>query len=300
MKKKILITGVTGFLGKNLVNALRRTGTNVFATAAHENKNLKINKMDFLIVKDVRKTINLAKPEVIYHTGGLVNLSRNYETYKNCFEANVIGTLNILESLRDNPPKKFIFVSTEEIYGNNKTPYKETQEADPPSGYSISKIAAEKLCMSYAKELGFKLIILRVGTMYGPGDRLSRLIPQIVMQATQNKTINLNLGLKKRDYVFIDDVVKALISSKNSVLPDSITVINIGGGKSYSLRRIVSLIISYTKSKSKVNYGVVAERAGEREEWLLDIKKALKVLHWEPKISMIEGLKKTVDFYCNS
>lgn len=297
MKNRILVTGSTGFLGKNLVDTLRKAGANVFATAAHENKNFKINKVDFLVVEDVKKTINLAKPEIIYHTGGLVNLSRDYETYKNCFEANVIGTLNVLESLRENPPRKFIFVSTEEVYGNNEIPYKETQEADPPSGYSVSKIAAEKLCISYAKELGFKLVILRVGTMYGPGDRPSRLIPQIIMKAMQNKPINLNLGLKKRDYVFIDDVVEALISSKDNGLSDIVTIVNIGGGKSYSLREIVSLIISYTKSKSDVNYGVIAERAGEVGEWLLNIEKASKLLHWEPKMFMIEGIKKTIDYY---
>ncbi|OGK30468.1 hypothetical protein A3F29_00495 [Candidatus Roizmanbacteria bacterium RIFCSPHIGHO2_12_FULL_33_9] len=296
MKNTILVTGATGFLGKNLVKALRREKADIYATSMHEDKNLKVYGADFLFPEKVRKTIDKVKPAIIYHIGGLVNLARDYGVYKNCLEINTIGTLNILEALRPNPPKKFIFISTEEVYGGNKIPYKETQEIDPPSGYSISKAAAEKLCILYAKELNFQLVIIRAGTMYGPGDKPHRLIPQIILRSLYNKPIDLNSGLKKRDYVFIEDIVRALILAKDVFMSDNINIFNIGGGKSYSLREIVSLIPSYTKSKSRVNYGSIPERLGEADEWLMDIRKASKLLGWGPGTPIEEGLRRTVDF----
>ena len=297
MKNKILITGASGFLGKNLVDALGREKIDIYATATHEEKSRGIYAMNFLNFKEVTQAMNKIKPSIVYHIGGLVNLSRDYEVYKKCIEINTIGTLNLLEALRENPPKKFIFISTEELYGGNKIPYRETQKIDPPSGYSISKAAAERLCMVYAKELKFQLIITRVVTMYGPGDKVHRLIPQIVMNSLTNKPINLNLGLKKRDYVFIEDVVRALISIRDITLPDNTNVINIGGGKSYSLREVIDYILSYTKSKSEVNYGLIPERFGEAGEWLLDIRKASKLLRWKPEISIEEGLRKTISYF---
>lgn len=297
MKNKILVTGATGFLGKSLVRALRENGTDVYASASKKNENLEIHSMNFSSLNQTKKTMDRIRPSVVYHTGGLVNLSREHEVYKNCLNVNTIGTLNVLESLRKNPPKKFIFISTEEVYGDNEVPYKEEQEVNPPSGYSISKSAAERLCILYAKELKFQLIIIRVGTMYGPGDKHNRLIPQIIMKALADKPIDLNLGLKKRDYIFIDDVTEALLRSKETALTNLIDIINIGGGKSYSLRELVGLILFYTKSKSKVSYGSIPERIGEADEWLLDIQKASELLNWQPKTSIKEGIRKTIKYF---
>lgn len=297
MRNTVLVTGASGFLGKSLIRALRQNGTHVYATASKKNQDLEIHSMDFLSLHQTKKTMDIIKPSIVYHIGGLVNLSREYEIYKNCLEINTIGTLNVLESLRENPPKKFVFISTEEVYGDNKVPYKEEQEVNPPSGYSISKSAAERLCILYAKELDFQLIITRIGTMYGPEDRLHRLIPQIILKSLKNEQINLNSGIKKRDYVFIKDVVKALIRLKDVALIDMINIINVGGGKSYSLREILDLIVSNTSSMSKVNYGVIPERIGEADEWLMDIQKASKLLNWQPKISIDEGIYKTIEYF---
>lgn len=291
------MTGATSFLGRRFLAYLSKQKVDVFATASGENKNLKIQKMNFLFPEEVKETISRARSSVIYHIGGLVNLSRDYEVYKNCLEINTIGTLNLLESLRDYPPKKFVFISTEEIYGNSNIPYTEESKVDPPSGYSISKLAAERLCMIYAKEFKFQLIIARIGTMYGPGDRIHRLIPQIIVRAINNKQIDLNSGLKKRDYVFIDDVVEALIRIKEATFNNGVNIINISGGRSYSLRKIVDLILSFAKSKSKVFYGQIPERLGEADEWLLDIHKASKLLNWQPKTTIGEGLRQTVDYF---
>lgn len=296
-KKRILITGATGFFGKNLTKRLGGDKDNIYLTSSHGDRKLDIFKLDLLDYKRLRSKIKEIKPQIIYHLGGLVNLSRDIKTAQKCIDINIKGTLNLLESLKEFIPDKFIYTSTEEVYGKGPIPYKEDQLPHPPSGYAISKIAIEHFCKNYAMELGFQTVINRIGTSYGPGDSLKRLIPQIIYKALKNENIPLNSGKKRRDYVYIDDVIDALVLEKEVNIKSKNEVINIGGGIAYSLIELVEIILSYTKSRSKLIVGVLPERALERKKWLLDITKARELLEWKPKTSFKAGLIKTINDY---
>lgn len=295
--RRILLTGATSFLGKHLYAKLNERGENVFATAGHEDKEQDIREMDLLNEEHVNNVVNDICPSIIYHLAALVNLSRDYRIAQECININIKGTLNLLESLRVVKPQMVVFISTEEVYGNGPIPYVEEQPLNPPSGYAISKMAGEWFCRMYARELGFKLIIPRIGTMYGPGDRVSRLIPQLIIKALNNVGIPLNSGRKKRDYIYIDDVVEFLTKILKIMSRDAFTVINIGGGISYTLLDLVSIVLKETQSSSKIAIGKIPERIGEVDEWLMDIKKANDILGWKPNISLEEGLKKTIRYY---
>ena len=297
MKNKILLTGATSFLGKNLLVKLKERDEDIFATASHENIEQNIIKMDLVRLDETKKVVKLINPSIVYHLAALVNLSREYNVAQQCIEINIKGTLNLLESFRITKPRIMVFISTEEVYGSGPIPYIEEQPLDPPSGYAISKIAGESLCRIYARELGFKLIILRVGTMYGPGDKDNRLIPQLIMKALKNEEIPVNTGMKKRDYVFIEDVVKSLTKVLDIKNIDTHTVINIGGGISYTLLDLVNIILEETQSNSNVARGKIPERIGEASEWLMNIGKANYILGWKPTVSLKVGLRKTIDYF---
>ena len=297
MKNKILLTGATSFLGKNLFAKLKVRDEDVFATSSRKSIEQNIIKMDLLNSEETIKVVKAINPSIVYHLAALVNLSRDYKVAAQCIEINIKGTLNLLESFRIAKPEIMVFISTEEVYGSSPIPYIEEQPLDPPSGYAISKVAGEYLCRIYARELGFKLIILRVGTMYGPGDRDSRFIPQLIVKALKNEEIPLNAGTKKRDYVFMEDVVKSLIKILDVKDMDIYTVINIGGGKSFTLLNLVNIILEETKSNSKVARGKIPERIGEASEWLMDIGKANSILGWKPTTSLEEGLIKTIAYF---
>lgn len=298
--KRILITGSTGFLGRHLANHLIAKGKDqIILTAAHEDKKLGVHKLDLTEISDLSKFIVKVRPDVIIHTAALVNLSRDFNTGIRCFEINAIGTYNLLEALRNYPPKLFVFTSTEEVYGQGKIPYDENQVPDPPSPYAVSKIAAEQLCRLSAYELNFKLIIFRIGTMYGPFQK-NRFIPNIIVNALNNKNIALNSGSKKRDYIYIKDAVEAITKVLSHKLTDKIKVINIGGGITYSLKDIVDRIIKKTESHSKIILGKLPDRIQEADEWLLDLRLAKKILNWQPKTSLDQGLMDTINFYRNN
>lgn len=297
MGNRILITGATGFLGRQLVKRLMMYKEMVYLTASHDLKNLNIHKANLTNLDELKKLIKEVKPTIVYHLGALVDLSRDFKVAQRCIEINIKGTLNLLEALNRYPPKLFIFLSTEEVYGQGTIPYQENQLVSPPSAYAISKVAGEHLTSIYAQELGFYSLILRVGTMYGPENSLSRFISQIILRALKNEDIAINSGKKKRDYIYVDDVVDALIAAKDAKLKDLTTIINLGGGRSYQLLDVVKKIIKKAKSKSKIMLGVLPDRSGEADMWLLDNSKARALLSWRPKTSLEKGLKQTVSYF---
>lgn len=284
--KRILVTGGTGFFGKNLIKRLEKDGYSV-----------SIFQLDLTHEREVRNFVRRVKPTTVYHLGAIVDLTRDFKTAKKCIDINIKGTLNLLESLRTNIPSRFIYTSSEEVYGDGPLPYREDQLPNPPSPYAISKIAAEQFARIYSQELRYSLFIFRIGTAYGPGQPFTRLIPQIIVKALKNEDIPLNSGRKKRDYIFIDDAMDALVLANNKDIKGSQVTINLGGGVRYSLKELVSKIIELTQSKSQVIYGAFPDRILEADEWLLDNRKALEILGWKPKTSLDDGLRQMIK-YC--
>ncbi|MBI5613912.1 GDP-mannose 4,6-dehydratase [Candidatus Gottesmanbacteria bacterium] len=285
-KKKYLVTGGTGFFGKNLLARLQRDRCIVHVLEA-----------DLMNEHDLRFEVGKFQPDIVYHLGAYVNLDRTYEVAKTCIDVNIRGTLNLLDSLVDTKFDRFIYSSTEEVYGDGELPFKESQLLYPPSFYAVSKVATEQLISIYSQMVGFKSIIFRVGTAYGNFLPKFRLIPQIVIKAIKNKDILLNSGLKKRDYIFIEDVVDAFILASDVNIKKQKSICNLGGGQSYTLRYLVECVLRETKSLSKVIYGAYPDRVLEADEWLLDNTEAKKQFGWLPKTTFESGIAKTIAFY---
>ncbi len=256
--------------------------------------------MDLTAFSAVQKITADIEPDVIVHLGGLVNLTRDFDVAKKCIDANILGSLHLLEATRSHAPKLFIYVSTEEVYGDVSIPYKEESSlTHPPSPYAMTKLAGEHVSCMYGKYLGFPVIILRVSTMYGPGETDKRFIPSIIMKALRGVGIPLNSGKKSRDYVFVEDVADALLACLDWRGRKNTEVVNIGGGTSYTLKSVVEKIVRLCQSTSSVRCGVFPDRILESDVWNMDITRAKKILHWVPKTSLEEGLLKTIEYYKN-
>lgn len=285
-KEKILVTGGTGFFGKHLTKKLEEKGHKVYKLMC-----------DLTDEHEVKRQVHKFLPTTIYHLGGIVDLSRSFDTAKKCLEINIKGTLYVLEALRQHKPVRFIYTSSEEVYGIGPLPYSEDQIPNPPSPYAISKIAAEQLAKLYGQELGFSIFIFRIGTAYGSEQPDSRLIPQIIIKALKGEDILLNSGTKKRDYIYIGDAIDAMTLPLEKNMKEQIVIINAGGGKQYSLKYLVDIVLRLTESKSKVLLGAFPDRLFEADEWLLDNSKAKELLSWKPETSLEQGLKKMIDYY---
>lgn len=295
---KILVTGATGFLGKNVCKRLLSMPgmADILMTGGHEDIETSIQKLDLTNFVNVSDYINETRPDIVFHLGGFVDLTRTFDVAKRCINVNVIGTTHLLEALSRNPPKCFILASTEEVYGEGDIPYKEENTTYPPSPYSISKLTAEHMSRMYAIQCGYPLIIFRIGTMYGPHQPEHRYIHQTINKALANEEIPLNSGTKKRDYIYVDDVVDAMVKVFELKRYHGVEVINLGSGTNMTLKSLVEKIVRLTNSTSTLRIGQIPDRISEADDWLLDIVKAKKILDWEPKTDIESGLKATIEF----
>ncbi|MBU4380855.1 NAD-dependent epimerase/dehydratase family protein [Candidatus Parcubacteria bacterium] len=287
--KKILVTGASGFVGQNLVHNLESLGATV--CGLDETVDLR----DFEQIKGAFLEFN---PEVVFHLGALVDLSRDFKVAQNCVDINIKGALNVLEACVQAKVSKIVFMSTQEVYGNSKTPYKENQPLLPPSPYAISKVAGESFCKYYKTVCNLDYSIVRMSTAYGSFQQNTRLIPTIINKALRGENIDLNSGQKERDYIFVEDAVSGLVKIALSKKALGLEF-NLGGGKSYKLEYLARKIVELCKSKSTINLGVFPDRVGEADMMLSSIARAKEILGWQPENSLENGLLKTINWFKN-
>ncbi len=280
MNKKIAVTGSSGFIGKYLCELLKSQEFEVIEIDI--DKGFDIKDFDtFKLIPDYDFIVHLAAKS--YVPDSFVQPHDFYKT-------NIDGTLNVLESARLNKAKVIFFSSY--IYGvPERLPVKETHSKAPHNPYAHSKLLGENLCKAYNKDFGVPVTIFRPFNIYGPNQRSNFLIPTIIEQLG-NPEINLLDDKPKRDYIYVTDIVNAILAAIKTDL-DGFESFNLGSGKSYSVRDIAETLISISNSKAKLLFAN-KERKNEVSDCYADISKAKKMLNWEPLESISHGLKMTI------
>lgn len=281
-EKRILVTGDTGFVGRHLVERLKREGAEVVSL-----KGVDGHRMD---VRDWQKIKKLTSLDIIYHLAGITYVPFSFINPRETYEVNVLGTLNMLELSKLRNVKKFIFASSY-VYGHPQyLPIDEKHPIQPTNPYTRSKILAEQLCHSYSSDFGVKHIILRCFNIYGEGQGEDFLIPTILKQLRSGK-IELEDPEPKRDFVYISDMTDAYI--KSGEFDGDSETFNIGYGKSYSVKEIVNKVVQLYGRYVEVNYKN-ERRKNEIMNTIADIGKAKDKLSWKPKVSIEEGLSRMI------
>lgn len=223
--KKILVTGGAGFIGSHLVEELINLGAKVSVI------DIKIDKESFFAIHKLKSKINfkfldirsrknvltyLDKQsfEYIFHLAAEPIVENAYQNPFNTFETNIIGTINLLDGVRENKKIKGIIVaSSDKAYGKTKSAYTEDSPLKGDHPYDVSKSCMDLICQTYYKTYKTPLVITRFGNVYGEGDKhKSRIIPGIIDAVIQNKTLKIRSdGTFVRDYLYVKDVVKGYI-----------------------------------------------------------------------------------------
>ncbi|MCX5696460.1 MAG: SDR family oxidoreductase, partial [Candidatus Omnitrophica bacterium] len=207
-RKNVIVTGGSGFIGKALVNRLNSLGARVLVLDSSQNVDISNwNKL---------KGIKIIKNcEILYHLAAKSYVPYSWTEPHIVYTNNVLSTLNILELCRLKKINKLVYMSSY-IYGRPEyLPIDEAHPVSPNNPYAWSKLAGENLCRGYAMNFGLQCIILRPFNVYGPGQKEPFLIPTIMAQFFKNKKISINDLRPKRDFLYIDDLIEALISCKN-------------------------------------------------------------------------------------
>ncbi|MBK1973857.1 GDP-mannose 4,6-dehydratase [Campylobacter sp. TTU-622] len=310
MDENILVTGADGFIGSHLCESLVLKGFKVkalvqynsFNSYGHLEKSPYLKEME-IISGDLRDSFFCEKlvqdVNIIFHLGALIAIPYSYMAPKSYVDTNIGGTLNLLEAAKKSDIKLFIHTSTSEVYGSALyVPIDEKHPLQPQSPYSASKIAADMMALSYYHSFNLPLIIARPFNTYGPRQSARAIIPTIITQIL-NKEKELKLGdlTPTRDLNFVLDTCEGFISLLK--LKNYGEVFNIGSSKEYSMQEVVMLIKKLLNSDIKIIQDKQRLRPKNSEVLRLccDSSKLFNATGWKSKISLEEGLQKSIDYF---
>ena len=298
-----LITGAAGFLGSSLANYLAREGHQVRGLDDLSAGDPQSLSPDVLFtrgdVNDRPKLWTLLQDiDCVYHLAARVSVPESVLYPREYNAVNVGGTVSLMEAMRDVGVKRVVFISSGAVYGNQETqPLRENAELHPRSPYAVSKLAAEYYVRTIGDLWKIETVSLRVFNAYGPGQKLPPshppVIPNFLRQATRGGSLVVHGdGSQTRDYLYVDDVVSAMIAAATAPGINHF-VINVGSGTQTSLRDLVRLIMEVTASKVEVIQNPKNDPGVSR--MCADINLAREKLGYQPRFSLAEGLRLTLE-----
>ena len=307
--KKILITGGLGFVGVNLVKKLLEmdvepTIMDFRPDMSGLDKNyipFDLDSLPFYNV-DLRQSdkavalVQNISPDFVIHLAGMTNLERTFEKAELAIDINLKGTLAILKGSKKANLNNFVFLSTSDIYGGINPPFRENQLARPVSPYSASKAAAEMFLIMFHNVFEIPVTILRSFNLYGKYQTPERIIPFIIKKLLNDEEVPLTKGEQKREFNYIEDLLDAIIRSLFSKDSQG-KILNIGSGLSISIKEIAMLIAKKMGKVDNLRIGALQYRENEIWDMYCDNSLAHNILNWEPKVSLNEGLEKTIEWY---
>lgn len=310
-KKRVLVTGAGGFIGSRLAARLVELGARVRALVRYNSRNdwglievlppevrsaLEIRPGD---ITDPFWTLRQVEGcEVIFHLAALIAIPYSYTAAQQFLAVNCTGTLNLLEAARLAGVERFVHTSTSETYGAAQyTPMDEKHPLRGQSPYAASKIGADKLVESYHLSFGVPAAILRPFNTYGPGQSARAIVPTIISQGLDGEVIRLGLLTPRRDLTYVDDTVAGFL--RIAAEPAAIgEVVNVGSGEAVAIGELAERLMALLGGGRRVVFDEARTRppASEVVELLCDNRKARRLLGWQPRVSLEEGLLETIRF----
>lgn len=294
--KKVLVVGGTGFIGYHLLKLCLLKKIDVTCISYKKNNKKSYLKNVTYLKCDVSKKEELKKIKKIYDI--IVNLS-GYIDHKNKKNANThfLSCKNLLNHFKNSRAKIFIQVGSSSEYGKIKSPHKEKNYGKPKTIYGLSKKkASDFLFDNFKNKKEFlPFVILRFYQVFGPNQNEERLIPMVIKSSLQNKEFDCSDGKQSRDFLYVDDAVKAIFKCFNNKKVN-FKIINVASGKSVKVKNLIKIIVKMIK-KGKPNFGKIKLRTDEPLISKPVISNAKKFLNWKPKYDLKNALKKTIIFY---
>ncbi|GDX68778.1 UDP-glucose 4-epimerase-like protein [Anaerolineae bacterium] len=299
---KFLVTGGAGFLGSALANQLAHDGHEVRAL-----DDLSAGDSDRLApevlftrgdVNDRPKLWSLLQGvECVYHLAARVSVPESILFPREYNAVNVGGTVGVMEAMRDAGVKRVVLTSSGAVYGSQlQQPLREALIPNPDSPYAVSKLSAEAYVRTIGTLWGIETVALRVFNAYGPGQPLPASHPPVVPRFIKGAVSGASLvvhgdGQQSRDYVFVSDVVAALLAAATARNLDRL-VINVGSGTATTLRQLVAAVAEVTGARLEPLYN--NNESGGVREMCADLTLAGSLLGYSPKVGLDEGLRRTL------
>jgi nucleoside-diphosphate-sugar epimerase len=308
--KDIFITGTAGFIGSKVSEMLLENGYNVIGVDnlndyydtrlklwrldnLKKNNNFKFYQIDIENFNDLKLKFQEYCPEAVINLAARAGVRYSLENPFIYLSTNAGGCLNLLELCRQYKVPKFILASTSSLYAGQKIPFQENLPVNTPiSPYAASKKAAEAMAYTYHYLYGIDVTILRYFTVYGPSGRPDMSIFRFIKWTEEEVPLEIfGDGSQERDFTYIDDIAKGTVKA---LKPLGYEIINLGNNHPDKLSTAIQLIEKYVGKKARFKYKEF-HKADMKATWA-DIEKAQKLLDWQPRVGLEEGIKRTVEW----
>jgi len=303
-----LVTGGAGFIGSHIIEELLRRKHRVrvldnFSTGKRENLEVFLHKID-LVEGDVRDPVAVKEAvrgvDYTLHQAALASVPRSIDNPLETNEVNIQGTLNLLVAAKDEQVKRFILASSSSVYGpSRRLPKRELMKPNPVSPYAITKLTGEKYCQVFFSLYGLETVCLRYFNVFGPrqdpNSQYAAVVPRFILAMLDHRSPTIyGDGEQSRDFSYVSNVVEANILACTA--PEAVgQVINVACGGRYTvtelfacLRRLLGVDLPPRHADS---------RLGDVRHSLADISRAGKFMGYRPKVTIEEGLERTVTWF---
>ena len=308
--KNVLVTGGNGFIGSHLVRYLVSKKIDVTVPYIDIDKNSyfhshqlhKKTRFVYCNLTDFNKTFKLIKNnniDFIFHLAAQSIVENAVENPRDTFNSNIMATVNVLDAARQwGRVSGIIVTSSDKAYG--KIP--KASESDPLGGdhpYESSKAAADLIALTYFKTYHLPIVVTRFGNVYGEGDlNFSRIIPGIMEVIIKNKEIKIRSdGKYRRDYVYVGDILKALITISKNTKKIEGQAFNISSRENLSVIELVRLVSNILDQK--INYKILNRTVNEIPAQSINFNKIQKTLGWKPENDLASTIPSIFDWYKN-
>jgi UDP-glucose 4-epimerase len=311
MATRFLVTGGAGFIGSHIVRRLVREGAEVRVVddlstgllarlegVRHSIQYVQADLADDQVADDLADGV-----DYVLHQAAVPSVQRSVSDPLGTNRANVTATLNLLESCRKAGVRRFVYAASSSAYGDTEIlPKIEEMPPNPLSPYALQKLVGERYCKLYYDLYGLETVSLRYFNVFGPDQdphsEYSAVIPKFISKLLVKELIVVyGDGEQTRDFTYVDNVVEANLLAVQATKASG-KVLNVGCGERISLNRLITLLEEFVGVKAKVTYG--ASKPGDVHHSLADISLARRLLGYEPKIMVREGLRRTLEAFAKS
>ncbi len=311
-QKKVLVTGAEGFIGSHLTERLVALGAEVKALVMYNSFNTwgwidtfrpgEKNKLH-IICADIREAdllkSTLKDIDIVFHLAALIAIPYSYVSPSSYIKTNIEGTLNLLQAARDHGVEKFLHTSTSEVYGTAQyVPIDEKHPLQGQSPYSASKIGADMIAESFYRSFDLPVTTVRPFNTYGPRQSMRAIIPTLIVEMLSNDKIQLGSLHPIRDFTYVSDTVEGFLKTAET---DDINgeVINLGSAQGISIGKLAEKLMKMMNKKITIESEGKRVRPPQSEvnQLICNNNKAKKLIDWQPKMSLDEGLEETINWF---